>query len=110
VIISAINALTLTPSRAVAIFKSEEASAEQAGNSSRQHPKREALPWWIFGIVGGALAVWLVPRLLAGQFGVPAAPALDASSLHKRLYSAATFAPGLLVGLAVGWFIINPVN
>jgi multidrug efflux pump len=110
VIISAINALTLTPSRAVSIFKTEEAGAGQAGNSERGHSKKEALPWWIFGFVGGFLALWLVPRLLGGHFGVPAAPAEDASSLYKRLYGAATFAPGLLVGLAVGWFVIEPVN
>jgi multidrug efflux pump len=103
VIISAVNALTLTPSRAVSIFKTEEASAEQAGASERGHPKKEALPWWIFGIVGGLLTVSLLPRLLGGHSD-------DASSLHKRLYWAATFAPGLLVGLAAGWFIIGPVN
>src|SRR5579862_7580143 len=57
VIISAINALTLTPSRAVSIFRTEEAHAERAGNSDRRHPKKEALPWWIFGIVGGLLTV-----------------------------------------------------
>src|SRR6202007_1299762 len=33
VIISAVNAMTLTPSRAVSIFRSEEHAAEQAGNS-----------------------------------------------------------------------------
>ena len=110
VIISAINALTLTPSRAVAIFKSEQASAGQTEDSERHHPKREALPWWIFGFVGGLLSVWLVPRLLAGHYGVPAAPAEDASSLYKRLYWVAIFAPGLLAGLAIGWFIIDPVN
>jgi multidrug efflux pump len=100
VIISAVNALTLTPSRAVSIFKTEEAG----------HSKKEALPWWIFGVIGGFLTVSLLPRFLDGHFGVPAAPAEDASSLYKRLYSVATFAPGLLIGLAAGWFLIRPVN
>ena len=45
VIISAVNALTLTPSRAVSIFRTEEADAHG-------EPKKEALPWWIFGVVG----------------------------------------------------------
>src|SRR5262249_41250455 len=53
VIISAVNAMTLTPSRAVSIFKTEEPGAGRAGNSDRRHPKKEALPWWIFGIGGG---------------------------------------------------------
>jgi multidrug efflux pump len=112
VIISAINALTLTPSRAVSIFKSEEHGGDGRTDSPvpRRHPKKEALPWWIFGIVGGLLTAWLAPRFLAGHLGLPAAPAEDASSLYKRLYWGATFAPGLLAGLAAGWFVIGPVN
>jgi multidrug efflux pump len=106
VIISAINAMTLTPSRAVSIFRTEESGAD--GRTG--HPKKDALPWWIFGIVGGLLTVWLAPRFLAGNLGLPAAPAEDASSLHKNLHYAATFAPGLLAGLAAGWLLIRPVN
>ena len=45
-IISAINALTMTPSRAVMIFKSKK-----AGASATTH---EALPWWFFGVSLGA--------------------------------------------------------
>jgi multidrug efflux pump len=110
VIISAINAMTLTPSRAVSIFRSEEHDAERAGNEGGPHPKKEALPWWIFGIVGGLLTAWLAPRFLAGHLGLPAAPAEGASALHQWLYWGATFAPGLLVGLVAGWFLIAPVN
>jgi multidrug efflux pump len=110
VIISAVNAMTLTPSRAVSIFRTEEAEAGQAVNSERGHPKKEALPWWFFGIVGGMLTVWVAPRLLAGHPGLLAVPAENASSLQKGLYWAATFTPGLVAGLAVGWFLISPVN
>ena len=110
VIISAINAMTLTPSRAVSIFRTEEAGAEPGGKRGRRHPKKEALPWWIFGIVGGLLTAWLAPRFLAGHLGLPAAPAEEASSLQKWLYWGATFSPGLLVGLVAGWFLIGPVN
>ncbi|MGO9111725.1 MAG: efflux RND transporter permease subunit [Thermoguttaceae bacterium] len=121
VIISAVNAMTLTPSRAVAIFKTEESpasrpatrvprSADQARKSEQRHPKKEALPWWIFGIVGGLLTAWLAPRFLAGHLGLPPAPAEGATSLQKWLYWGATFAPGLLAGLAVGWFLIGQVN
>src|SRR5207248_4868855 len=49
-VISAINALTMTPSRALVIFKSKE------GAGSHTH-RREALPWWIFGLVGGFLTL-----------------------------------------------------
>ena len=63
-IISAVNALTMTPSRAVLIFKTEE-------GSHGHELKREALPWWIFGLVGGILAYWYGPSFLAGRFGLP---------------------------------------
>jgi multidrug efflux pump len=110
VIISAINAMTLTPSRAVSIFRTEEHSAGPAGNAQRSEPKKEALPWWIFGIIGGLLTAWLAPRLPLARLGLPAAPGEEASSLQKWLYWGVTFSPGLLVGLAVGWFLIVPVN
>jgi multidrug efflux pump len=109
VIISAVNALTLTPSRAVSIFQSEERAAEQAGNADRRHPKKEALPWWSFGIIGGLLSVWL-GRFLAGHLGLPAAPGEEARPLDKWLYWGALFGPGLLIGLVPGWFVIDRVN
>jgi multidrug efflux pump len=101
-IISAINAITMTPSRAVVIFRTEEA------HGGRQH-KREALPWWIFGLLG-FLTVWLLPDNLAGRPGMPPAGAERQSDLRGWLYWGAYFSPGLLVGLVVGWFIIRPVN
>jgi multidrug efflux pump len=111
VIISAINALTLTPSRAVAIFKSEEEGEGEDGKTDlksapQHHPKKEALPWWLFGILGGLLTAWLAPRFLAW----PAAPGEEAGTLEKWLYWGATFSPGLLAGLVAGWFLIGPVN
>src|SRR5262249_58402530 len=54
-VISAINALTMTPSRALVIFKKQE----HGGHHQR---KPEALPWWIFGVAGGVAAVWFGPR------------------------------------------------
>src|SRR5216117_2450498 len=53
-IISAINALTMTPSRAVLIFQTEES---HAGHELR----REALPWWIFAVLGGVVTWWFGP-------------------------------------------------
>jgi multidrug efflux pump len=111
VTISAVNAMTLTPSRAVAIFKTEEAGADDRnGQAGRGHPKKEALPWWIFGIVGGLLTARLAPSLLAGHLGLLVAPAEGASSLQNWLYWGAWFSPGLFVGLLAGWFLIGPVN
>ncbi len=129
-IISAINAMTMTPSRAVVIFKSEKPGA---------HHHREALPWWFFGILGGVLTIWLWPMLpFLKALQLPELPSgdevstmpdwlyrvfpLDANMLPTQvtedevpswLYwtmTAIHFLPGLLIGLAVGWFLIKPVN
>jgi multidrug efflux pump len=113
VIISAVNAMTLTPARAVSIFRSEEHGAQgrtDLKSVPRNHPKKEALPWWIFGIAGGLLSAWLAPDFLAGRLGLPAAPDEGASSLQKWLYWGAWSSPGLMVGLAAGRFLIGPVN
>ncbi|MFT3881590.1 MAG: efflux RND transporter permease subunit [Gemmatales bacterium] len=106
-VISAINAITMTPSRAVLIFKSE---ADGAGHVHR----REALPWWIFGIVGGLLTLSLIPKYLGGHFGIPAVVkepvTTDAVWWVTWGWSAAYLLPGLLLGGLLGWFIIKPVN
>ncbi len=107
-IISAINALTLTPSRAVVIFKQE------AGHHGH---KREALPWWFFGLLGGLGTLWLLPPLLAEHLGMPELAAhghrhydSDAPWWLAHVVNVATFTPGLLLGLVVGWLCIRPVN
>ncbi len=106
-IISAVNALTMTPSRAVLIFKTEE------GANGHQH-RREALPWWIFGVLGGLLTVWLANRFLAGRFGLPVTDAgeSDAEIVWWLPYAMAAvyFVPGALVGGLFGWFLIRPIN
>ena len=53
-IISAINALTMTPSRAVMIFQTED-----KGGHGGHELKREALPWWFFAVVGGIIGARL---------------------------------------------------
>ncbi len=102
-IISAINALTMTPSRAVMIFKTEESHAGH-------HPKKEALPWWFFGIFGLA-SLWICKNFFDGEFGLMSmAEAEEESTWHAWGITGAYFAPGMLVGLIFGWFLINPVN
>jgi multidrug efflux pump len=103
-IISAINALTMTPSRAVLIFKSEQAATQEgyeAGHADRL-PKKEALPWWIFGVGGGLLSVWLARQFLAARF-----PGL---LVAWSVYQLVAFIPGALLGGLAGWLIIRPVN
>jgi multidrug efflux pump len=102
-VISAVNALTMTPSRALLILR---------GDGLGHGHKREALPWWFFGILGGWLGLSYGPALLAGPLGLPA-PAGEGASMPRWLWwalSAAWFAPGVLPGLLVGWIVIRPVN
>src|SRR5713226_7303660 len=64
-IISAINAMTMTPARAVWIF---------ANRKSGQHGDqgKEALPWWSFALFGGVATAWLLAPTLGAQLGLPA--------------------------------------
>ena len=101
-IISAINALTMTPSRAVLIFKDRGAMARAP---------QEALPWWIFGMMGGIAHVFAGPEFLA-DLGLPRRWQ-PPSSCHVAVstpVNAAYFLPGVLAGGVVGWFLIRPVN
>ncbi len=109
-IISAINALTMTPSRAVMIFKTEE-------GAHGHEFKREALPWWIFGIVGGMLTVWFAKDYVVGQFvhlgwlpEMSEAELAESTGWMPWIRDAAAFSPGLVAGLLVGLVIIRPVN
>jgi multidrug efflux pump subunit AcrB len=107
-IISAVNALTMTPSRAVLIFQTEE------GHQGGHELKREALPWWIFGVAGGILTVWLAPNYLTGPLHLPAISSAPAEAEISRwtywTIMAAYFAPGAVLGGALGWLLIRPIN
>jgi multidrug efflux pump len=106
-VISAINAVTMTPSRAVLIFRAEP------GKQAHEH-RREALPWWIFIVAGGVISYLLAPRFLEGRFGLPALP--DPDSVHQLARSvywtvvAVYVTPGAFVGGVLGWIIIRPLN
>jgi multidrug efflux pump len=108
--ISALNAMTMTPARAASIF---------AGRKPGQHGDqgKEALPWWFFGVLGGLVSAWLLAPTLGAALGLPAggeggeaAPGgLGATLLGWGVYLLA-FLPGAVAGGAVGWVIIGPVN
>ncbi len=108
-IISAINAMTMTPARAASIFGSRKPG--QHGDQGK-----EALPWWIFGIFGGLLSLWLLPALLGNVLGLPADEPGEgalrgiAAALRSYALDAVLFMPGALLGGLLGWFIIKPVN
>jgi len=105
-VISAVNAMTLTPSRAVAIFSAEE--LDEHG-----HPRHEALPWWIFGVLGGALFAMVFHEQVAGWLGAPtgqAAGQSDAAKWVARVAYGLAALPGLVIGCLLGKMIIRPVN
>jgi multidrug efflux pump len=105
-IISAINAMTLTPSRAVTIFKSEDSA------HGHEH-QREALPWWFFALLGGWITYVFLKEPIAHMLG---------ESLEHDYYmdpipawrgwmiSLAAFLPGAIAGGVIGKIIIKPVN
>src|SRR5581483_7627827 len=63
-LISAINAMTMTPARAASIFAGRESGKGDHG--------KEALPWWFFGILGGLGTMWLMTPILGASLGLPA--------------------------------------
>jgi multidrug efflux pump len=106
-VISAINAMTMTPSRALLIFKAR--TADKHGHHE------EVLPWWSLALAGGALTVWLWPQLaFTEHLGVPELPRGDETTpMPTWLYwtiVAVHALPGVLVGLVAGWFAIRPIN
>jgi multidrug efflux pump len=109
-LISAINAMTLTPALAVLFFSGRKAGAHG------DHGK-EALPWWSFGLLGGLATVWLLTPILGPRLGLHAGEAEGGSapgglkdSLQTFGAYVALFLPGAVAGGAAGWFAIRPVN
>src|SRR5262249_23873733 len=80
-IISAVNAMTMTPSRALVIFRA------RAGAAGHGH-KSEALPWWVFRVLDGLVTVWLWPKLaFTGRLGLPELPSgTEVSRMPEWLY------------------------
>ncbi len=107
-IISAINAMTMTPARAAAIFKGRKHGAHGHGDG------REALPWWFFGLVGGLASLWLLWPLAAARLGLGEGAEGSAESLKIKVLTwgvgAALLVPGGVLGGIIGWFGIRPVN
>jgi multidrug efflux pump subunit AcrB len=96
-IISAINAMTMTPARAASIFASRKPG--QHGDQGK-----EALPWWSFAILGGIISIMLLKSNSPGES--------EGLGAKVKLYAnyAALFLPGAVIGGALGWIVIREVN
>ena len=104
-IISAMNAMTLTPSRAASVFSTEH--VDEHGE-----PIREALPWWFFGIIGGLVAYWLGANYLGDLFGHASASGSEHADEPTLGWMASTlyFLVGAVIGGMIGKLIILRVN
>jgi len=87
--------VTMTPSRAVLLFKTEE-------GQTTHKLRREALPWWIFGVAGGLLTVWLGPEFSARSRGLSMKAPAGAPAWAAWARTAGFFIPGGLAGGAIG--------
>ncbi len=107
-VISAMNAMTMTPSRAAQIFGASEHShgPESGLSAGHGHAEKEALPGWGIAALMGAAAVWLLGGYLGG--GEQAAHGAQGGEFHL-----ADWVPTALVFAAVsvvGWFLQKPVQ
>jgi multidrug efflux pump len=101
-IISATNAMTMTPARAAWIFASRKPG-------EHGHQGKEALPWWSFAAFGGlATAILLTNRPELSQFYAQAG-GFKANLINWGIYFILAV-PGVIAGGVLGWFLIRPVN
>src|SRR5262249_22248395 len=109
-IISALNAMTMTPARAASIFTGRMPGAH--GDQGK-----EALAWWSFSLFGGLVTLWLLAPtlsaelgLLAGEVGGEAAPGGLHATVLTWSISLILFLPGAVAGGVLGSVFIPPVN
>jgi multidrug efflux pump len=108
-LISAVNAMTMTPALAVLFF---------SGRTPGKHGEgKEALPWWSFGLFGGLVTVWLLTPILGPSLGLAAgeghgeaAPGGLLATLHSWGATIVLFLPGAVAGGALGRLLVRPVN
>jgi multidrug efflux pump len=111
-IISAINAMTMTPARAAWIFAGRDTERQGVSPPVHGHQTKEALPWWSFALFGGLATAWLLSSAL-GESEESATGAAGGGLLATVLTwgtYALFFVPGAIVGGILGWFFIGPVN
>ena len=108
-LISAVNAMTMTPALAVLFFKNRK--------PGKHGEDKEALPWWSFALFGGLATVWLLTPILGPALGLhtgeehgEAAPGGLGAGLMSMGATLLLALPGILAGGVLGRFIVRPVN
>ncbi len=108
-LISALNAMTMTPALAVLFFSGRKPGKHGEG--------KEALPWWSFALLGGLATVWLLTPVLGPRLGLSAGeghgesvPGGLAATLHSWGANLVLFLPGAVAGGVVGKLLVRPVN
>ncbi|EAQ80737.1 efflux RND transporter permease subunit [Blastopirellula marina] len=86
-LISALNAMTMTPARATSIFRDPKPGEEHTDH-------REALPWWGIVILGGLLTIWIGSFFFGGK---PEGPTGEVQPMPYWL-TAVLFLPGAVLG------------
>jgi len=108
-VVSAVNAMTMTPARAAWIFGSRTAG-------ERGHQGKEALPWWSLGLLGGFASMSLLSRALGARLGLPSGAHPDmvppgfAAVAQQLGADLLLFSPGAVAGGVLGWRAIDWVN
>jgi multidrug efflux pump len=115
-LISAVNAMTMTPALAVLFFKNRK--------PGKHAEDKEALPWWSFALFGGLASVWVLTPILGPWLGLPAGePGASATgggegpgpgglkgSLLSLGANLVLFLPGAVAGGVAGKLLVRPVN
>jgi multidrug efflux pump len=108
-LISAINAMTMTPALAVLFFSGRKPGKHGEG--------KEALPWWSFALFGGLASVWLLTPILGPSLGLhvgeehgESAPGGLKGSLLSLGANLVLFLSGAVAGGVVGRIVVRPVN
>ncbi len=109
-LISAVNAMTMTPARAAWIF-----AKRKPGEHGDQG--KEALPWWSFALLGGLATVWMLKPVFGARLGLPVAaengeavPGGIKDTLLACWAYLVLFLPGAVAGGAIGRVVIHPLN
>lgn len=103
-IISAINAMTMTPARATSVFRDPV--------PGEHHDHREALPWWGIMFLAGLITLWIGETFFGGWLGLAGADhghgdeGAPTSTLRNWSLRAMLLVPGLIIGFALA----QPVN